>query len=86
MKLDDETKKLIALGACVAANCKPCLEAQMEQAKSMGIGDTEIGIAMKIGQSVRNGAADRMDDFISGIAGKEQVAPNAGPKMRACCC
>ncbi len=86
MKLDDETKKLIAVGACVAANCKPCLETQVSQAKNMGIAEAEIEIAIKVGQAVRNGAASRMDDFISEIAGKEQVAQNAGPKMRACCC
>jgi len=55
MKLDDETKKLIAIGACVAANYKPCLETQVSQAKSMGIGAAEIEIAIKIGQSVQSG-------------------------------
>ena len=86
MKLDDETKKLIAIGACVAANCKPCLESQVAQAQDMGIGAVEIGIAMKVGQAVRNGAAGRMDEFISSIACTEQGSGHAAPKFKGCCC
>jgi AhpD family alkylhydroperoxidase len=85
MKLDDETKKLIAIGASVAANCKPCLEAQVSQAKSMGIGAAEIEIAIKVGQSVRSGAANRMDEFIDGTAGIERDT-GCAVKTKGCCC
>ena len=86
MKLDDETKMLIAIEACVAANCKPCLETQVSQAKSMGIGAAEIEIAIKIGQSVRSGAASRMDEFIDSIAGIERGTGCATSKIKGCCC
>ena len=86
MKLDDETKKLIAIGACVAANCKPCLEAQVSQAKNMGIGVAEIGIAIKVGQSVRSGAVSRMDEYINSMTGVEMGTGNPAAKSKGCCC
>jgi AhpD family alkylhydroperoxidase len=86
MKLDDETKKLIAIGDCVAANCQPCLEAQVSQAKGMGIGTVEIEIAIKVGQSVRSGAASRMDEFIDSAAGIRMEHGDAAPKTKGCCC
>lgn len=86
MTMDDKTKKLIAIGASVTANCKPCLETHVSQAESMGITAAEIGLAIKVGQSVRSGAAGRMDALIESIIPGSCSADHAAPKKANCCC
>lgn len=86
MKLDEKTKKLIAIGASVTANCRPCLETHAAQAQSMGIPPAEIEIAIKVGQSVRSGAAKRMDEFIESITAGGCLSDLTGAKSTKCCC
>jgi hypothetical protein len=52
----------------------------------MGIGTVEIEIAIKVGQSVRSGAASRMDEFIDSAAGIRMEHGDAAPKTKGCCC
>jgi AhpD family alkylhydroperoxidase len=65
MKLDNRTKRLIAVGASIAANCQPCLEFQVGLALEDAIDYQEIEEAMAVGKGVRNGAASNMDTFAS---------------------
>ncbi len=55
MKLDERTRKLIAVGASVACNCHPCLEYHLGQAQSMGIETALIEEAIDAGKAVRAG-------------------------------
>ena len=64
MKLDDRMMRLIAVGASIAANCQPCLEANLSRALDCGAGEQEIGEAIEIGKLVRQGAASKMDRFV----------------------
>lgn len=86
MELDDKTKKLIAIGASVTANCRPCLEAHVSQAGSMGISSTEITLAIRVGQSVRTGAAARMDELIGSITAGGHISDLTRAKSTKCCC
>lgn len=86
MELDDKTKKLIAIGASVTANCRPCLETHAAQAQNMGITPSEIELAIRVGQSVRSGAAKRMDELIESITAGGCISDPTGSKSTKCCC
>ena len=59
--MDDRTKKLIAVGASVGANCHPCLEYTIGKALEAEIGRDEIMEAVDVAKAVRQGAASSMD-------------------------
>ncbi|MHC4629020.1 MAG: carboxymuconolactone decarboxylase family protein [Planctomycetota bacterium] len=65
--MDVRTKELIAIGASITANCKPCLQYHVAKAKEDGASDQEIAEAVAIGKMVRKGAASKMDEFTSAI-------------------
>ena len=63
MKLDDQTKELVAIGASITANCQPCLQYHVEQARRFGADGQEIAEAIEAGKQVRRGAGAKMDAF-----------------------
>ncbi len=86
MKLDDRTRKLIAVGASVACNCHPCLEYHLGQAQSMGIETALIEEAIEAGKAVRTGAASSMDRLASQLTGRKGAALQAACSGSGCCC
>ncbi len=68
--MEDKIKMLIAVGASVTANCQPCLQTAVSEAKKMGIGEREIREAMAIARVVRKGATGKMDGFCGDLIGK----------------
>ena len=62
--MEVKVKELIAIGASVTANCKPCLEYHVAKAKENGATDEEIAEAIAIAKMVRKGAGAKMDEFI----------------------
>ena len=69
MKIDDKTKELVAIGASVTANCQPCLQYHVEQARRCGADEQEVAEAIAVGKQVRRGAAAKMDGFAAKLAG-----------------
>ena len=63
--LDRRVSGLIAVGAAVAANCRPCLEAAVSMARESGAEVKETVEAIEVGKSVRTCAASEMDRFAS---------------------
>lgn len=57
-------EELIAIGASVTANCKPCIEYHVAKARENGATDQEISDAITVGKMVRKGSASKMDEFI----------------------
>jgi AhpD family alkylhydroperoxidase len=55
--MDERTKKLIAVGVSVGANCHPCLKYHVGKARELGIECSEIMEAVEAGKAVRGGAA-----------------------------
>ena len=52
-ELSNREQSLVALGAAIASNCVPCVEYHIPGARRAGLGDTEIGEAVKIADKVR---------------------------------
>lgn len=69
--MDVRIKELIAVGASVTANCKPCLEYHVGKAREHGASDQEILAAVGVGKAVRKGAAGKMDQQIATLSGSD---------------
>lgn len=61
--MDVRIEELIAIGASITANCKPCLKYHATKARENGASDKEIAEAVSVGKMVRKGAASKMDQF-----------------------
>ena len=66
--MDVKTEELIAIGASITANCKPCLKYHVAKAKDSGATEQEIARAIEMGMRVRKGAASQMDELASTIS------------------
>ena len=86
MKLDERTKKLIAVGASVACNCHPCLEHHLGEAQSMRIEAPLIEEAIEAGRAVRAGAASSMDRLAARLTGRKGSPLQAACSGSECCC
>ena len=81
--MDDHTRKLIALGASAAANCRPCLEHHLGQARAVGVTPDDIAEAIDIGLAVNEGAARQTRAFVDGpLLGEPAAVGDAAGK---CC-
>lgn len=65
--MDDRTRELIAIGASVVANCQPCLQYHVGEAKRPEIGAPDIQAAIDTGQMVKKGAMRKYNEFISDL-------------------
>jgi AhpD family alkylhydroperoxidase len=77
MKIAVLTRELIAVGASVTANCRPCLQYHMAKAREAGADDEELATAIAIAKTVRKGAAAGMDEFAAGL-GADPVTAGCG--------
>lgn len=71
----NRVKELIAVGASIAANCQPCLEYHVGEARKSGADAQEIKDAIEVGKMVRRGAASKMDKFAATLAPPGAPAP-----------
>jgi AhpD family alkylhydroperoxidase len=66
--MDEKIKELVAIGASVSANCHPCIKFHVNKARKLNIDNNEIQQAIEVGQMVRKGAAEQMDNLINEIS------------------
>jgi AhpD family alkylhydroperoxidase len=66
--MDEKIKELIAIGASISANCHPCIKFHVNKARKLNITNQEIQQAIEVGQMVRKGAAEQMDNLINEIS------------------
>jgi AhpD family alkylhydroperoxidase len=84
--MDERTKKLIAVGASVGANCHPCLEYHIGKARELGIECSEIAEAVEAGKAVRGGAAASMDKLALKLLSNEAPGQSSERRESSCCC
>lgn len=65
MKMDPQTKELVALAASLAARCQPCFAHHHKLARELGVEPELILEAVAIAKDVRAGADRKMDEFIA---------------------
>ncbi len=84
--MDERTKKLIAVGASVGANCHPCLEYHVGKAQGFGIERGEILEAVEVAQAVRGGAVAGIDRLALKLLGGGAAGRPAENRESSCCC
>jgi len=81
--LDPRTQELIAIAASVVAECQPCLDHHVEEARKAGASDSDMRNAISVARMIRRAGDENMDKYADeklGGAAPEQPAPSA------CCC
>ncbi len=65
--LAEATRRLVAVGASAAVNCRPCLEYHIPLGGKAGLSEQEIRQAIEIGFGVNRGAHAKTRGFIDEI-------------------
>ena len=84
--MDERTKKLIAVGASVGANCHPCLEYHVARALEAGLERGEIMEAVEVAKGVRRGATASMDKLALNLLGSDPPQQSCNSQSASCCC
>ena len=84
MTIDNQTKRLIAVGASFTANCEPCLRTNVAKAKEEGLDEQEIAEAIEIGRLVRQGARSNMDKIASSLSRVVSLAADSSKESCGC--
>jgi len=72
--MDEKVAVLVAIGASVTANCKPCLEFHARKAREMGLREEELQDAIDVGLMVKKGSIDVMKGFVQKVMGRKEAA------------
>jgi len=83
--MEEQTKRLIAVGASVGANCHPCLEYTVGKALEAGIDRDDIMKAVNIAKRVRQGAASSMDTLSVSLI-REKLPLASSETVKCSCC
>ncbi len=83
--MNEQTRKLIAVGASVGANCHPCLEYHVGKALESGVDRDEIMEAVDIAKNVRRGAAASMDRLALHLV-RDRLPLTSGVEEKCECC
>lgn len=84
--MDERTRKLIAVGASVGANCHPCLEYHVGRALESGVEREEIREAVEVAKAVRGGAAAGIDRLALKLLGGGAPGRSVEGRESSCCC
>lgn len=84
--MDERIKKLIAIGASLAANCHPCLEYHIGRALESGIERKEIQEAIDVARKVRGGATASMDALALKLRDGDASDAVCGNRESSGCC
>ncbi len=92
--LTHRDRELVALGAALAANCIPCIEYHVPEARKAGLSDVEISEAIELAEKIKNvpagkvlEAANAQLSTVGARAGEASAGCNAvmGQSAKSCC-
>lgn len=92
--LNHRDRELVALGAALAANCIPCIEYHVPEARTAGLSDAEIGEAIELAEKIKNVPAGKVLEAanaqllsVGAMAGKASAGCDAvmGQGAKSCC-
>jgi AhpD family alkylhydroperoxidase len=86
MNMDDRTRKLLAVGTSVGANCHPCLEYHVGKALESGIARSEIMEAVEVAKGIRRGATSSMDKLALKLLGNDLTQQSCNSQGASCGC
>ena len=80
--LDTKTRELVAIGASVVANCRPCLDYHVNEARKAGVSDCGMRDAVSVARMVRKAGGSKMDEYADDKLG----APASEREVPGACC
>lgn len=91
--LSHRDRELVALGAALAANCIPCIDYHVPEARKAGLSDAEISEAIQLAEKIKRVPADKvLAAATAALTGIVADAPCCGPdevqavaQATACC-
>ena len=79
----EQVAELVAIGAAIAANCEPCFKYHYDQARKLGVSNTDMRRAVDLAQMVKDTPARAMLDIAQRYLGPQ--LPRADVKASPCC-
>lgn len=86
MSFDGRIAALISIGVSVGVNCQPCLQYHIAKAKENGVSEQDIQAAIEVGQTVKKGAAYKMDEYIATFFDETSSLQPSARKKCGCGC
>jgi len=84
--MDERTKRFVAVGASVGANCTPCREYHIAKARALGLEPGVIEEAVEAARVVRGGATAGTDRLARKLPGDEAPGQSAESRESSRCC
>ena len=81
--LSHRDRELVALGAALAANCIPCIEYHVPEARKAGLSDAEISEVIALAEKIKRVPAGKVLEAANALLGNG--ANEQGATARACC-
>lgn len=82
--MDTKTSELIAIGVAYGINCHPCMEYHKEAGLKAGLTEEEMLEAIKVAETVKNGAHSITKGAASNLFG-EMEEGGCCPAGKGCC-
>ena len=79
----DQVAELVAIGAAIGANCEPCFKYHYDQARKLGVSNTDMRYAVDLAQKVKDTPARAMLTLAERYLGP--ATPSTTAKASACC-
>lgn len=80
LKITEQVRELIALGAAVGASCEPCLKFHTKKAAELGLTDAQMREAIAVGRMVREASAKNIYGLADKLVPEEAEASSCcGP-------
>ena len=76
--LDFKERELVAIGAALGANCVPCIEYHVPEARKAGLTDAQIAAAITLADKIRKVPAAKVLSAALAAAGSDLGTTEAG--------
>lgn len=80
--LTPRERELVAIGASIGSNCIPCIEYHIQQARGLGLTDTQISLAIQLANKVRQAPARKVLERAGEMIPEFTLAEGGD----SCCC
>lgn len=82
MQLEEREKELVAIGASIGCNCRPCAEHHIPAGREAGLSEADLADAVATARAVRDEAirllAPRIDELLGSASATREPPPVAG--------
>jgi AhpD family alkylhydroperoxidase len=83
MRLEQRDKELVAIGASVGCNCRPCVEHHVARGREAGLSEAELADAVATGRAVRDQGIELLAPRIDELCGQGSGPAEPPPVVEA---